>query len=195
MSVGGRFEAALAWAGTLAQAAFVSPHHWRAVNELWPWLEPLGIKTALEVGCGEPPYLAARMLREYGVATVTLDAFSACDVPGDVHCLPFEDMSFDLVVARHLLEHTLCPYLALMEMRRVSKGWGLVVIPGLSDKTVNWPDHLYLMPQRAWERAFGLTGWRVARQKEGDFTESYALEQGLWRDKEWCYLLEKGESE
>ncbi len=194
MSAGKRFEAALAWAGTLRETAGVSGHHERAVWELWPMLEALGIGTALEVGCGEPPYLAARMLREHGVAVTTSDAFSLCDVAGDVHDLPFGDSTFDLVVARHLLEHTLCPYLALMEMRRVSRRWALVVLPTVSDKFIDWPDHLYVMPKRAWERAFGLTRWRITRYEEGDFTEVHIRESGRWQDIEWRYLLEKEET-
>lgn len=42
-------------------------------------------------------------------------------VVGDAHYLPFSDKSFDLVIARHVLEHLDDPKLFMSEIKRVGK--------------------------------------------------------------------------
>ncbi len=185
MSIGERFEEGNRWARSFQMQAPVSAHHERAVRELWPWIEPLGIKTALEVGSAEPPYLLARILRENGIDCKTLDAVSPCDLQGDAHDIPLEDASVDLVVARHLLEHVLCPYVALSEMSRVSRRWLLIVVPWDSDKACGWPDHLWCLPKKGWDMMFSRAGLVTVKFEEGNHNE------GGEDDREWRYLLEK----
>ena len=192
MSVGTRFEALNAHYKAQALRAPTSEHHWRAVAELWPLVEPLGCRTALEVGAGEPPYLTARMLAEHGLAVQTLDAVSECSLPGDLHDIPAADGAFDLGVARHVLEHALSPHLALAELARVAR-WLLVVVPYPSVKSRDWPDHLWHLSQCGWERVFLKCGLRVEHCEVGDHTEQYAIDGGLWRDLELRYLLTKSE--
>lgn len=190
LTVGERFEALNAWALGRQLHAPVSSHHERAVSELWPWLAPLGLGSALEVAAGEPPYLTTRMLREHGLECVALDYLDG-EVRADLQSLPFEAHSFDLVVARHALEHVLCPYLALSEMIRVSRGWLLVVTPVLSEKANHWPDHLWALGREGWERIYHNLGLEVMEFAEGDHTEEYALDQELWKDGEWRWLLRR----
>lgn len=191
MTVGARFQALNQIIRSHALRAPVSDHHFRACQELWPWLSDLGIRDALEVGAGEPPYLLTRMLRERGIACLTMDAVSECDVPGDAHAIPCANGGFDLVAARHVLEHVLCPYLVLSEMARVSRRWVLVVAPGLSEKTLNWPDHLWYLPAEGYGRMFRKLGLSVVRHEEGDHTEQHSLDAGLSPDREWRWLLSK----
>jgi SAM-dependent methyltransferase len=49
----------------------------------------------------------------------------------DMHDLPFEDNSFDCIYASNVLEHSVAPYVALREWRRVLKknGWLVLVVP------------------------------------------------------------------
>ncbi len=188
MTIGDKFAAANHWARSLQMRACVSEHHERAVWELWPWLKSLEIKSALEVGAGEPPYLVTRMLQEHGIDAVTLDAVSTCDVEGDVHDLPLEDNSRDLVAARHVLEHVLCPYLALAEMARVSRKWLLIVVPWDSDKACGWPDHFWCLPRKGWELMFRKLNLAIIQFEEGNHNE-----QGGSDDREWRYLLSKAE--
>lgn len=184
-----KVEEAMAWARALQLRAPVSPHHIRATAELWPIIEPLGIKSALEVGAGEPPGLIVPMLQAHGIEATSLDGLSPCDVPGDMHDLPFEDDTFDLVCSRHSLEHVLIPYLALGEMARVSRRYLLVVVPVDSEKSLNWPDHLHVFGQGGWELLFRRLGLAIRHYELGDHTEAGVN----WWDGEFRYLLEKGE--
>lgn len=184
-------ESALHWARSIQLRAPVSDHHRLAVSDLWPMVEPLGVKTALEVGAGEPPGLIVTMLREHGIDAVSLDGLSDCDVPGDMHDLPFEDNSFDLVCARHALEHVLIPYVALSEMARVSRRYLLVVVPQDSIKTLEWPDHLNVYGKGGWELIFQKIGLKIVEMDVGNHTERHR--RGIELDMEYRYLLEKGE--
>ncbi len=186
-------DEALAWASSIQLFAPISPHHRRAVAELWDTLAPLGIKTALEVGTGEPPGLVVEMLREHGVKAYGLDGQRGSDYQGDMHDLPFPADTFDLVVARHSLEHVLIPYVALREMKRVSKKWVLAILPQISKKTLEWPDHLHLYGREGWELIFHKVGLKVEHFEIGDHTEEFAQQGHLWTDLEWRYLLRKEE--
>jgi len=183
-----KLEKGLAWARALQQPAPVSLHHTRAVAELWPWIARLGIRNALEVGCGEPPGLIIAMLRSHGIDAIGLDGLSICDVPGDMLDLPFGDKTFDLVCSRHSLEHVLIPYLALMEMIRVSRRWLLVVVPMDSQKSLTWPDHLNVYGRGGWELIFERLGLVRVRHETGNHAE----EGAPWPDDEWRWLLEHG---
>jgi ubiquinone/menaquinone biosynthesis C-methylase UbiE len=99
----------------------------------------------LEVGCGEGE-LAERLIRELGVALVALDQ-SARMVElarrrgvdarvGDAQDLPFEDASFDVVVAAWMLYHVADLQQCLEELARVLRPGGRLVA------VTNYSDHL-----------------------------------------------------
>jgi len=97
-------------------------------------------KTVLDVGCGSG--FMQPMFAELGIVWtgVTLSAdYLVCKNQGlDVHnedmsFLPFADKSYDVVLGRHVLEHSPMPILTLMEWNRVAKQWVCVVLPN--------PDH------------------------------------------------------
>jgi len=50
---------------------------------------------------------------------------------GDIHQLPFKAQSFDCLYAANILEHSVAPYVALREWRRVLRhnGWLIIVMP------------------------------------------------------------------
>lgn len=180
---------ALNWAKSIQRFAPISEHHVRAVNELWPVLGPLQIQDSLEVGAGEPPGIVTQMLRDHSVDAKSMDYQAGCDYQGDIHFLPFSDNHFDLVVARHVLEHVLIPYVVLQEMNRVARRYLLVVVPQVSRKTLDWPDHLYILNQDGWENIFRHLGLEVAYFAVGNHTEQHALDHNLWNDLEFRYLL------
>ena len=49
----------------------------------------------------------------------------------DVHAIPFDDDSFDVLIANHLMEHVDDDYKVLGEFYRVLKsgGWGILQVP------------------------------------------------------------------
>ena len=58
------WEAAMREAALGQLSAPVSVHHERACRETMHMLDGLSIRNALEVGCGEPPFLMLRLLRD-----------------------------------------------------------------------------------------------------------------------------------
>ncbi|OGE56259.1 hypothetical protein PENARI_c003G11259 [Penicillium arizonense] len=120
-------------------------HSWRTAQNSAPHLIPHIQPThkILDVGCGpgsisvslaklvpggsvtgveyvSDPLSGARALAQAeGVTNITFQE-------GDIHALPFEDGSFDIVHAHQVLQHIADPVLALREMRRVVKRGGIV---------------------------------------------------------------------
>jgi SAM-dependent methyltransferase len=101
-----------------------------------------GARRILDVGCGEG--FTMRELREGGVqaAMVGIDfspgalawnqAHHMAQSPlkvADVHHLPFQDHSFDLVLCLEVLEHLPDSALGLRELLRVSRDYVLVSVP------------------------------------------------------------------
>src|SRR4051812_9608465 len=104
-------------------------HRWRTVANsaayLLPHLRPTD--RLLDVGCGPATITAelAGIVGEVVGLEATPEAVSLAQsadvecVLGDVHALPFEDGSFDVVHAHQVLQHVADPVQALREMARV----------------------------------------------------------------------------
>ncbi|HEX4747674.1 MAG TPA: class I SAM-dependent methyltransferase [Gaiellaceae bacterium] len=116
-----------------------------ALEVLFETIESSQPRVLLEVGCG-PGELAERIQRELGASVVPLDISPrmvelarerGVDARlGDVQELPFDDGSFDCVVAAWMLYHVPDVDCALGELARVLRpGGGLVAV-------TNYLDHL-----------------------------------------------------
>ncbi len=94
--------------------------------------------TALDIGCGQGP--ALEWFREHGFEAQGIgtndDDLRACHLAGhdvhrcDMHALGehFGDAAFDLVWARHVLEHSVAPFYVLHEFARVLKPGGILYV-------------------------------------------------------------------
>ncbi len=96
-----------------------------------------GSKNVLDVGCGQG--FLAEEFESMGLSWtgVTIgEDYRVCKKKklnvkeADMSFLPFRDGEFDLVFARHVLEHSPFPIITLMEWRRVCNGWLVLVAPG-----------------------------------------------------------------
>ncbi len=107
---------------------------WRDLAAELPKLEG----RVIDVGCGLQPYrkLLGPRVTEY-VGVDRRGPLSYVDVEGDALSLPFADASFDSLMSTQVLEHVLDPRLALVNMARVLKPGGRIVLtaPG------TWPAH------------------------------------------------------
>ena len=79
----------------------------------------------------------------------------------DFHFLEYPDNSFDLVFARHSLEHSPMPLLALMEWERVSKYWLGLILPAPEWYGVKGINHYSVMTHDQVENILARAGWKV----------------------------------
>lgn len=154
--------------------------------------------TALEVSA-EALALTTAELGRRGLAGVT-------GVVGDVHALPFEDGSFDVVHAHQVLQHLADPVGALREMARITAPGGLIAardsdygmftwhpaVPALTE----WLDLYHQLARRqgfepdagryfrAWANAAGLTDVTITHSSWTYATpDAVAWWSGLWHDR------------
>ena len=150
----------------------------------------LDFETVLEIGCGPAPLLDA--MQELGKKTtgVTLGGEQPKHkvIRQDMHFLDMANNSYDLVAARHVLEHSPIPLPLLMEMHRIAKKYALVVLPAPSKRMINWVDHYFAMPRENWERLFKVAGWKVQEYREVRLYYEPSTDE--W-DREYQYLLTK----
>lgn len=84
---------------------------------------------------------------------------------GDMHDMPLGSGVYDIVFSSNVLEHSLAPYCALMEARRVTTtgGVGYFVIPAFDgDEGGVGPFHLHCLDQKVWTELLRKTGWALA---------------------------------
>jgi SAM-dependent methyltransferase len=101
----------------------LSPHEARRLETIVNAI-PDGVRSIIDVGCGDGKLTV--MLRAAGYAVMAVD--QSC-ISGDT--LPFDDESFDLAVCSEVLEHLPEPLLSnvVSELRRVSKQAIIVTVP------------------------------------------------------------------
>lgn len=92
--------------------------------------------TVLDVGCGQGGAAKYFIQKNMFWTGVTLGSdYDVCKAKGlavyqaDFSFLPFPDNNFDIVFARHSLEHSPFPLLTLMEWHRVAKNYLCLVLP------------------------------------------------------------------
>ena len=96
--------------------------------------------------------------------------------------LPFEDASFDFVVASSVFEHDPCFWMTFLEMCRVTKNGGYIYINAPSNGVV----HRY--PQDNWrfypDSGRALAQWAVSQGHHASLVESFTAdrEADIWND-------------
>jgi SAM-dependent methyltransferase len=84
----------------------------------------------------------------------------------DMHFLPFKDESFDLGFARHTLEHSPMPLIALMEWKRVIKdnGYLFLVLPHPDYWNLGGRNHYSVLYPEQWWWLFTRAGFWPIRE-------------------------------
>ena len=149
------------------------------------WVAKLpGLESVLDVGCGQGH--AMPMLSEYAkrVEGVTLgEDFEICKAHGlnvhlaDMSFLPFHVDEFMLVFARHILEHSPMPLITLMEWRRVSARWLILIVPSLDSFDVRGQNHYHMLLPGQWEVLLEHAGWDVVWYEDDGFEHRFFCEK------------------
>jgi len=123
-------------------------------------------QTILDVGCGVGnlvEYLCSKGKNALGITFNLTEVNEAVSknrrvILGEMHRIPANDESFDGVVAWDVLEHSIAPFIALSEMKRVTKIGGkiLIFIPD-----IEWLDnenHFYQLNQDQMKHLINMVG-------------------------------------
>ncbi|MCF8480905.1 MAG: class I SAM-dependent methyltransferase [Rhodospirillum sp.] len=134
-----------------------------------------GGRRVLDVGCGDGTvlgYFADMGMEPIGV-TLGSDV-EVCRSKGltvvesDITFLDFEEDSFDLVWCRHAIEHTIAPFVVLMECARVLRSGGLfymeVPAPDTAFSHENNQNHFSVFGKAMWEQLLARAGLAVRFQ-------------------------------
>ena len=113
------------------------------LSSIASFVEPINSSNILDVGCGEgivTNYLTNKLsIKENRIAGLDIESnllrIAKSINPrvqfyrGSVYELPFQDNSFDLVLALEILEHLEFPERAIRELNRVSNNWVIISVP------------------------------------------------------------------
>lgn len=152
----------------------------------------------LDIGCGQGP--ALNIFRDKGYRStvgVTLndEDVRICRENGhdvrkmDQSFLEFPDSSFDLVWARHVIEHSIFPYFTLAEFARVIASGGTLYLevpaPETSCHHETNPNHYSVLGRGAWVSLLGRCGFKVCDEAKYSFTT------GMGPDEYWGFICSK----
>ncbi len=130
-------------------------------------------KRILDVGCGQGvalEYFESKGFSPIGI-TLNNEDLSVCKQKGyevyemDQSFLDFNDKEFDLIWCRHCLEHSIFPYLTLIEFFRVLKHKGYLYIevpaPDTSCNHQTNQNHYSVLNKSMWEELIRRTGFDI----------------------------------
>jgi SAM-dependent methyltransferase len=162
------------------------------------WLNGLeDCNNVLDVGCGQGQFQETFEECNIRWVGVTLGTdYDVCRnnglnvVYGDFSFLMMYDNQYDLIFARHSLEHSPFPILTLMEWRRVSNKYLCVILPnpygeiahshvgaykGQNHYSVMTREHFLWLAERA--------GWKLIKELKNEFEMRFLLEKGEYITK------------
>lgn len=153
----------------------------QAVSEFLPLFSLSDAAVVLDAGCG--PGVFMDCLRDQGRkavgVTLSQEDVAACRAKGhecllsDIGDVPLDSGSVELVWARHAIEHSVAPFLALLEFNRLlSDGGGVyleVPAAGLTRRHEWNPNHYAVMGIDMWAALLVRAGFEVFRTANIEF--------------------------
>lgn len=131
--------------------------------------------TVLDIGCGTAfcqPMFEKWKTKYEGVAlgedVVEAHRLGRNVKEMDLHFLEYPDDSFQLVFARHVLEHSPMPLLALMEWHRVSSLYLLLVLPAPEHYGYIGRNHYSVLEKQQAKWLLRRAGWYVIKKQYTD---------------------------
>lgn len=154
-----------------------------AINQLMVYAPEA--HSVLDIGCGQGMFRETFInLGRHWVGVTLGPDFAVCLEKGlqvyerDMTNLPFTDETYDLLFARHVLEHSPFPILTLMEWRRVSKKYLLLVAPCPYHWGWIGRNHYSMAPEPQLEWWLARSGWAIEKKmylmaEEDEFTSAW----------------------
>lgn len=169
----------------------------RAIEQLFTsYPIPRG-SLVLDVGCGQGialRHFVERGCRPVGITLNGID-LKECRKQGytvtqmDQSFLDFEDATFDLVWARHVVEHSIFPYFTLTELARVLKPGGFLYleVPAAESSCLHEtnPNHYSILSCSMWLSLLERSGFQVLEDQQ------YFLKNEAGPDKYWAFFGKK----
>ncbi len=153
--------------------------------------------TLLDVGCGSGPALAEFKKRGYAAIGIALGHrdLDVCRQQGfdarfmDQSFLDFEDGVFDGVWARHCLEHSVIPYLTLLEFHRVLRPGGALYVevpaPDTACAHQTNRNHYSVLGKSMWAQLMIRAGFGIVEVNDIKMTT------GAGPDVYWGFILNR----
>jgi SAM-dependent methyltransferase len=151
----------------------------------------------LDVGCGQGPALELFRAKGYrsvtGIALNDEDVRVCCRNGHDVRkmdqsFLEFDDHAFDLIWARHVVEHSIFPLFTLAEFARVLAPNGMLYLevpaPGTSCQHENNLNHYSVFGHSAWVALLERCGFTVLEDTK------YYLTTAVGPDEYWGFIAQ-----
>lgn len=134
------------------------------------FIGPLKVDSVLDVGCAQGQAFAGLQHYARRVVGVTLgnDA-NICEAKGlevyrfDMSFMPFGDGEFDVIFARHVIEHSPMPLVTLMEWHRIARRWLVMVTPDLDHFGPGGRNHYYVLRPDQWANLLTRAGWNIVK--------------------------------
>ena len=127
-------------------------------------------QNVLDVGCGEAftqPYFEEFGIEYTGITLGRQDVMKAIVQNRNVFLedfsfITFPENTFDLVFARHALEHSPFPLITLMDWHRVAKRYLCLIVPNPDYWTYVGRNHYSVMNKQQMRWLLRRTGWKIA---------------------------------
>lgn len=154
-------------------------HTSMALDIIQNWVSHLiGCSSVLDVGCGElaPQAEFEKLGIQYTGIAIGHDVMVAQAAGKNVHEMDmtftsYIDEQFDLIYARHTLEHSPMPLLTLMEWNRIGKNWLCVVLPNALYYGWSGRNHYSVMHPNQVEFLLERAGWHIIWSDFGEESE------------------------
>ncbi len=120
-------------------------------------------KTFLDVGCGAGELKKLVKSEWFGMDLFNLENAPKSYKTGDIHDMPYMNNTFDIVFCNHVLEHVLSPYVSIMEMGRVIKHDGDLIIGVPILPYFQCSEHIYMLTEKSWEWMISMCGIKIIK--------------------------------